>query len=136
MPSGVVRIEGKEISLDQQVIDAGIPAIKAVLSVEFPDVENADIEIVSPSGGGAPKVATVVKRGTGKGTDPVSAHLRSGRSLPLNHGTVEEVLRRDTGGMVTEFLRKRDAAKPGHATVTCRTLRGKCDCGNQHPDEH
>jgi hypothetical protein len=64
---GLVRIEGKEISLDDQIIDAGIPAIRAALSVDFPDVENADIDIVKPVRAGAPKAATVVKRGTGKG---------------------------------------------------------------------
>lgn len=64
---GVVRIEGKEVALDDQIIDAGIPAVKAALSVDFPDVENADIDIVSPTRAGAPKAATVVKRGTGKG---------------------------------------------------------------------
>lgn len=64
---GMVKIEGKEISLDDGIISAGIPAIKAALSVDFPDVENADIEIVNPTRAGAPRTATVVKRGTGKG---------------------------------------------------------------------
>lgn len=64
---GLIKIEGKEISLDDAIINAGIPAIRAALSVDFPDVENADIRIVTPARAGAPKVATVVKRGTGKG---------------------------------------------------------------------
>jgi hypothetical protein len=70
---GLVRIEGKEISLDDAIIDAGIPAIKAALSVDFPDVENADIDIVRPTRAGAPKTASVVKRGTGKGKQSLRA---------------------------------------------------------------
>ncbi len=64
---GLVRIEGKEISLDDSIIDAGIPAVKAALSVDFPDVENADVEIVGQRAPGVVRSATVVKRGTGKG---------------------------------------------------------------------
>lgn len=64
---GLIRIEGKEISLDDAIIDAGIPAIRAALSVDFPAIENADIDIVRPTRAGAPKTASVVKRGTGKG---------------------------------------------------------------------
>lgn len=66
---GLIKIEGKEIALDDGIISAGIPAIKAALSVDFPDVENADIEIVNPSKSGGVRTATVVKRGTGKGYD-------------------------------------------------------------------
>jgi hypothetical protein len=65
---GVVKIEGKPITLDDAIIDAGIPAIKAALSVDFPDVENADIQIERPTRAGAPLTASVVKRGTGKGS--------------------------------------------------------------------
>jgi len=65
---GLIKIEGKEVSLPDAIIDAGTSAIRAALSVDFPDVENADIQIVSPTRAGAPKAATVVKRGTGKGS--------------------------------------------------------------------
>jgi hypothetical protein len=64
---GLINIEGKEITLDDAIIDAGMPAIRAALSVDFPDVENADINIVRPVTPDSPRVATVVKRGTGKG---------------------------------------------------------------------
>lgn len=64
---GVIKIEGKSVTLDDQIIDAGIPAIKAALSVDFPDVENADIEIIGSRAPGVIRSATVVKRGTGKG---------------------------------------------------------------------
>lgn len=65
---GVIKIEGKPISLDDAIINAGDAAIRAALSVDFPDVENAEIEIERPNTPGAPAVATVVKRGTGKGS--------------------------------------------------------------------
>jgi hypothetical protein len=63
----VVKIEGKPITLDDAIIDAGDAAIRAALSVDFPDVENAEIEIERPTRAGHPATATVVKRGTGKG---------------------------------------------------------------------
>jgi len=66
---GVIKIEGKSVTLDDAIIDAGIPAIKAALSVDFPDVENADIEIIGSRAPGVVRSATVVKRGTGKGND-------------------------------------------------------------------
>ena len=68
---GLINIEGKEITLDDAIIDAGMPAIRAALSVDFPDVENADIDIVRPVTPDSPRVATVVKRGTGKGQDNI-----------------------------------------------------------------
>jgi hypothetical protein len=64
---GVIKIEGKSVTLDDAIIDAGIAAIKAALSVDFPDVENADIEIIGSRAPGVVRSATVVKRGTGKG---------------------------------------------------------------------
>jgi hypothetical protein len=66
---GVVHIEGKPVTLDDQIIDAGIDAVNAALSVDFPDVENADISIEKPKTIGAPATASVVKRGTGKGQE-------------------------------------------------------------------
>jgi hypothetical protein len=67
---GVIKIEGKSVTLDDAIIDAGIAAIKAALSVDFPDVENADIEIIGSRAPGVARSATVVKRGTGKGEHP------------------------------------------------------------------
>jgi hypothetical protein len=64
---GVVRIEGKPVTLPDEIINAGVPAIRMALSPDFPDVENADIQIERPARVGAPVTATVVKRGTGKG---------------------------------------------------------------------
>jgi hypothetical protein len=66
---GVVYVEGKNVTLDDEIINAGIETIKAALSVDFPDVENADIQIERPATAGAPTRATVVKRGTGLGQD-------------------------------------------------------------------
>lgn len=70
---GVINIEGKSITLDDRIIDAGMEAIKAALSVDFPDVENADITIERPAHVGAPRVASVTKRGTGLGNIPAKA---------------------------------------------------------------
>lgn len=67
MATGVVTVEGKSVSLDQEIIDAGVEAIRAALSVDFPDIENAVIEIDRPSSPSAPVTAQIVKRGMGKG---------------------------------------------------------------------
>jgi len=66
---GVVNIEGKPVTLDDAIIKAGPEAIKAALSVDFPDVENAIITVVSGGASGSAHTASVVKRGTGKGND-------------------------------------------------------------------
>jgi hypothetical protein len=130
MASGIVRIEGKEISLDQQIIDAGIPAIRAALSVDFADVENADIEIVTP-GGGAPKVATVVKRGTGKGIE-----IYSSRKLPeVKGGTAREHLEREARQNVDSLFRRIESSGRVQAVLTI--VRTACACGDlaaKHPD--
>lgn len=64
---GVIKIEGKSVTLDDQIIDAGPEAIKAALSVDFPDVENAHIEVIGSKAPGVVRTASVVKQGTGKG---------------------------------------------------------------------
>lgn len=65
---GVVKIEGKEITLPDDVIRAGDKAVRAVLAANgFPAVENADIQIVGGERQGAPATATVTPRSTGKG---------------------------------------------------------------------
>lgn len=67
MPAGVVYVEGKSFTLDQEIIDAGIPAIKAALAVDVPDIENAEITLDEPKAPGQVRTASVVKRGMGKG---------------------------------------------------------------------
>ena len=67
---GVVNVEGKTVTLDDEIIGAGTEAIRAALSVNFPDIENARITVDSP--GRAPAIitsrsATVVKSATPKG---------------------------------------------------------------------
>lgn len=63
----VVKIEGKEITLPDDVVKAGDGAIRAVLAANgFPAVENAAIEIVGGKGG-APAIVKVAPRSTGKG---------------------------------------------------------------------
>ena len=56
---GVIKIEGKSVTLDDAIIDAGIPAIRAALSVDFPDVENAEIEVIGSRAPGVVRSATV-----------------------------------------------------------------------------
>jgi hypothetical protein len=64
---GVVLIEGKPITLDDEIIKAGKQTIRDALWVDFPDIEIEDIEIQRSTAAGAPLEATVVKRGQGKG---------------------------------------------------------------------
>jgi predicted lipid-binding transport protein (Tim44 family) len=82
---GVVKIEGKSVTLDDAIIKAGPSAIIDALSVDFPDVEEADIEVESQARVGAPVTATVVKKGTHKG---------QGERLPRVLEEVAEVLAR------------------------------------------
>lgn len=68
---GVVRVQGKPVTIPDAIIEAGTEAIRAALSVDWPDLENAKITIDSPPGR-APAVvtsrsATVVKTATPKG---------------------------------------------------------------------
>lgn len=72
MASGVVHVDGKSFTLDQEIIDAGVPAIKAALAVDVPDIENAEIVLDEPKQAGAPRTATIVKRGMGKGSSGLS----------------------------------------------------------------
>jgi len=69
---GVVRVEGKPITLDDAIIDAGPETIRAALSVDFPDIENAEITVDAVEPASAPAIVTsrsasVVKRATPKG---------------------------------------------------------------------
>jgi hypothetical protein len=69
-------VDGKSFTLDQEIIDAGVPAIKAALAVDVPDIENAEIVIDEPKQAGAPRTATIVKRGMGKGSSDLSPAQR------------------------------------------------------------
>jgi hypothetical protein len=69
---GVVRVEGKPVTLPDAIIDAGVEAIRDAVCVEFPDVENAEITIDRVEDSRSPAIvtsrsATVVKRDTPKG---------------------------------------------------------------------
>lgn len=71
----IVQIEGKEITLPDDVVKAGTEAVRAVLAASgFPAVENA--HIVLPDQPGAPAVVT--PRPTGKG------NLTGGRADFIN----------------------------------------------------
>ena len=64
MPS-VVKVEGKIVTVPDEIVALGKEAIRAALSVDFPAIENAQIEIVKEAG--APTIVTVSKRATPKG---------------------------------------------------------------------
>ena len=62
----VLRIEGKEIILPDDVVKAGEAAIKAVLANSFPAIEKAHIHIVEGKEPGAATIVVVSPRSTGK----------------------------------------------------------------------
>lgn len=67
-----VLVEGKPMSLPDSIVDAGIEAVRMALSVDVPDVENADIQIQRETAVGSPAIVTsrnvsVVKHSTPKG---------------------------------------------------------------------
>ena len=65
---GIVKIEGKDVTVPDDVINAGAEAVRAVLAASgFPAVENADIQIESPARDGAPAIVRASPRSTGKG---------------------------------------------------------------------
>lgn len=62
-----VKIEGKSVTLPDDVVKAGPDAIRAVLAANgFPAVEKAHIEIVGAKGG-APAIVKVSPKPPGKG---------------------------------------------------------------------
>jgi Uma2 family endonuclease len=63
----VLRIEGKEITLPDDVVKAGEAAIKAVLANSFPAIEKVHIRIVEGKEPGAATIVVVSPRSTGKG---------------------------------------------------------------------
>ncbi|HEX8773734.1 MAG TPA: hypothetical protein VF735_08985 [Pyrinomonadaceae bacterium] len=62
-----VNVDGKPISLPSQIVEAGVPAIRAALAAEIPTIENAEITIERGITPGAAPSVSVVKRGQGKG---------------------------------------------------------------------
>jgi len=69
----VVNVGDKQITLPDEIVEAGEEAIRMALAVEIPDIENAEISIDKPEVVGAPamvtdrKTATVVRKATPKG---------------------------------------------------------------------
>jgi hypothetical protein len=129
---GKVLIEGKEVALDDSIINAGITAVKAALSVDFPDVENADVQIVTPARVGAPRTATVVKRGTGKG----GFSLVAGRSTQSAGKSTKEHVEHNAVRVAQELFRHVEASnRPG---VMVELANTSCTCGSKeaHPDLH
>jgi hypothetical protein len=67
---GLVHVGDKSITVPDEIIGAGVEAIRMALAVDIPDIENADITIDKPAAAAVVterKSATVVKRATPKG---------------------------------------------------------------------
>lgn len=64
----VLRIEGKEIILPDDVVKAGEAAIKAALANSFPAIEKAHIHIIEGKELGATTIVVVSRCSTGKGS--------------------------------------------------------------------
>lgn len=62
----IVHIEGKPVTLDDEIVKLGKEAVRAALSVDFPGVENADIVIEGAKSSSAPATVTVSKRAAPK----------------------------------------------------------------------
>lgn len=85
----IVKIEGKEIPIDDEIVKAGIDAVKAVLAASgFPAVENADIRIEGPATAGGPTIVKAAPRSTGKGapTDLAKTTEEALHNLARNGG--------------------------------------------------
>ncbi|MGH9759845.1 MAG: hypothetical protein ACREDR_15945 [Blastocatellia bacterium] len=64
----VVHIEGKTVTLPDEVVNAGDAAIRRVLEANgFPAVENAEITVEGPKAPGAPAIVSVRPRAVPKG---------------------------------------------------------------------
>lgn len=81
----VVTIEGKEVTLDDEIVKLGKEAVRAALSVDFPGVENADIVIGSSKGGSSAPAISVSKRAAPK-------QAPGARPLPRSTGHIVESL--------------------------------------------
>jgi hypothetical protein len=82
MPSSVVYVDNKPITLDSQIVALGKEAVRAALEGSVPGIENAEIVIEQPATvGGAPTVR-VEKR----------AAPKSSPAAPGPHSAVIEVL--------------------------------------------
>ena len=65
----VLRIEGKEITLPDDVVNAGEAAIRAMLAANgFPAIENANVDIIEGKEPGATTIVVVSPRPLGKGS--------------------------------------------------------------------
>lgn len=78
---GVIRIEGKDVTIDDDVIKAGERAIRAVLGANgFPDIERARIQLPGVDNPGAPAIVT--PRSTGKGGPECGQFIRALHDAP------------------------------------------------------
>ena len=77
-----IKIEGKEVTLPDDVVKAGEDAIRAVLAANgFPAVEGAHIEIEGGKGG-APAIVKVSPRAPGKGSGEYADFLNGLAEAP------------------------------------------------------
>lgn len=64
----VVKIDGKEVTVPDKVVEKGEDAIRRVLAASgFPAIEGAKIEINRPGGAGSPAIITASPKPPGKG---------------------------------------------------------------------
>jgi hypothetical protein len=77
----IVKIEGKSITVPDEIAALGKEAVRNLLSQEFPAIENAQIEIVKEEG--APAVITVTKRATPKGQVALTQALLQPETRPM-----------------------------------------------------
>lgn len=105
----IVKIEDKEITLPDDVVKAGVEAVRAVLAANgFPAVENADIQLPDASRPGAPAVVT--PRSTGKGAgqiydDVIEALIEAPAYLNPAIALAAETLRAESEGDLEFFDR-------------------------------
>jgi hypothetical protein len=131
---GVIKIEGKSVTLDDQIIDAGPEAIKAALSVDFPDVENAHIEVIGSRAPGVVRSASVVKQGTGKGVD---INLTGSHAvLGVKKTSVEDHVYTGATSAVKEMFRRYELTRFAGAVVDLIITQCGCGSSDPHPDSH
>jgi len=84
----VVEIEGKKITLPDDVVRAGDKAIRSVLAANgFPAIENAEIKIEGSKSGGAPSVIvsprSTTKGGTKENPGKYDCHAKAAPDEPI-----------------------------------------------------
>ena len=80
----VLYVEGKPVTLDDEIVRAGDEAIRAALAIDIPGVESMHIEIEQPAHEGAPVVVKTAKRDMPKGAAQFAEQLAE-QLAPYDH---------------------------------------------------